>query len=115
MWRAPMAMNSSAIKSYLDRCGVKHSNLGFKYLVSVFMIVSAEADKNTVISEVYEKVAKKYNAAPKSVERAIRYSIKHHRVTNKEFVIRAIDKNFMDYEPERDKRPRKHKEYGLRV
>jgi hypothetical protein len=110
-----MAINSAAIKNYLDRCGVKHSNLGFKYLVSVILIVSADADKNIVISEVYEKVAKKYNSAPKSIERAIRYSIKHHGITNKEFVIRAIDKNFVDYESERDKRLRKQKEFGLRV
>ena len=99
-----MGGNSSTIKNYLDKCGVKHSNLGFKYLVSVIMIVGADPDNNTVISEVYKKVAEKYNSAPNSVERAIRYSIKHHKITNKEFVNRAIDKDFTDFEPGWNKR-----------
>lgn len=107
-----MASNSTTIKNYLDRCGVKHSNLGFKYLVSVFLIVGAEPDKNTIISEVYEKVAEKYNSAPKSVERAIKYSIKHRRITTKEFVIRAIDKDFMDLENESGQSAGKQQEYS---
>lgn len=92
-----MAVNSELIKNYLDKCGVKHSNLGFRYLVSAFMIVCEEPDKNTILLEVYEKVAEKHNSAPKSVEKAISYSIKHRGITNKEFIISAIDKDFIDY------------------
>ncbi len=102
-------MTTVKIKNYLDRCGVKHSQLGFKYLVSVFNIMCEEPDSKMTLSEVYEQVAEQYNSTPKSVAKAIDYSIRHHKVTNKEFIYRAIDNEFnTESERETGRMPLRH-------
>lgn len=89
-----MPNNNDMMKKYLDKCGVKHSQLGYKYLVTVFMIMDSEIDKRTNITDIYEQVAEIHDSLAKNIEKAIYYAIKHLGITNKEFIYRAIDNNF---------------------
>lgn len=102
-----MSYNDDMIKDYLDKCGVKHSQLGFKYLVSALSVISEEPDKKTTLSEVYEKIAERYSSEPKCVAKAICYAIKHYGITNKEFIFRAIDRDFIGPDQRRNRTPRR--------
>ncbi|SHI19007.1 Forkhead domain-containing protein [Sporobacter termitidis DSM 10068] len=93
-----MVTGNAQIKDYLEKEGLKHSSLGFRYLVLIISIVGKDPDKNTVLSEVYKIIATEYDASPKSIDRSIRYSIKHQDVTNKEFIMKAVDELFADHE-----------------
>lgn len=90
-----MPYNDDMVKDYLDKFGVKHSQLGYKYLVSAFTVISEEPDKKTTLCEVYEKIAERYRSEPKCVAKAIGYAIKHNGISNKEFIFRAIDRDFI--------------------
>lgn len=90
-----MKLNTTSINFYLDKKNVKHSSLGFKYLVSAFMITGIDASQNITMAEVYQKVANKHGTRPNCVERAIRYSIKHQGITNKEFIFKAFHESFV--------------------
>lgn len=82
------------IYQYVDTLGIKHGNLGFRYLVALIQIGIETYETCYKISNMYEKVAKIYGTNRSSVERAVRYSIKSTKykgMTNKEFVMVVID------------------------
>jgi len=76
---------------YLDATEVKHSHMGFRYLVSAIDLGLQSPDMVYRITDLYNAVAVTFNASGAKVERSIRYAIKKTNLTNKEFITRAID------------------------
>lgn len=108
----PRYNDADVINSYLEKCGVKYSQIGFKYLVAVFMILGKNPNGKITLSQVYEKVAEQYDVDPRSVGKAISYSIKHCSITNKEFIYKALNRNFMPSESDRPPVSVKKQVYG---
>lgn len=92
--RVNLRADINNIYQYVDTLGIKHGNMGFRYLVALIQIGIETYETSYKISDMYEKVAKIYGTRRSSVERAVRYAIKGTKymgMTNKEFVMVAID------------------------
>jgi hypothetical protein len=83
--------NITAVYNYLEEQGIKHSNLGFRFLASAIMLGIESPAYCMKIAGLYEEVAKEHDSNRACVERAIRNSIPGRRVTNKEFIAKAVD------------------------
>lgn len=83
-------INNAYIYQQLNREGVKHSRVGFRYLMELFRLMSENPYYNKNLYDYYEKIAKMYDVKPTSVERAIRYSISDSGKTNKEFILQTF-------------------------
>jgi hypothetical protein len=79
------------INRYLEQNGIKHALLGYRYLFAIIKIGVEDRVPLKSITDLYEKVAQTYGVEAYSIERAIRYSIKRRKMTNKEFILKAID------------------------
>lgn len=65
--------DESTVSEFLCQLGVPRALLGFKYLRDIILIL-LEDNKNMLISEVYDEVAKKHGIVGiHKIERAIRY------------------------------------------
>ena len=82
--------NMMEIIDYLDSAGIKQSNNGFRYIISIIEMGSKQSDNLFKTTDLYKTVAERYNTTPVRVERSIRYSIRGTRQTNKEFLSRAL-------------------------
>ncbi len=83
--------NITAVYSYLEEQGIKHSNLGFRFLASAIMLGIETPSYCMKIAGLYEEVAKEQSTNRACVERAIRNAIPGRKVTNKEFIAKAVD------------------------
>ena len=81
----------SAVYSYLEEHGIKHSNLGFRFLASAIMLGLESPAYCMKIASLYEEVAKEHSSNRACVERAIRNCIPGGKITNKEFIAKAVD------------------------
>jgi hypothetical protein len=76
---------------YLDTFGIKHSNMGFRYLITAVEIGYERPQLLFKISDLYGEIAQVYKTNKSSVEKSIRYAILSSGLTNKEFIMRAVD------------------------
>ena len=79
-------LDVSQIQLYLFEKGIKPSNSGFRYLVECAEIISEQQKRHLNLNKLYASVAKEYGRSPLSIERAIRYALKHRSQSNKEFI-----------------------------
>lgn len=86
-----MKLRAIEANRYLDSIGIKHANMGFRYLISAIEIGSDDPKLLYKISDLYEEIAKMYDTSKSSVEKSIRYSVMSTNLTNKEFILRAVD------------------------
>lgn len=93
-----MTIEDAQIIRYLNDMGLKHANLGYRFLISAIKL-KAEYGHNIGYMEIYDNIAREY-CVPKfnRVERAIRYAITPFGITNKEFIARAVDDILYGYE-----------------
>lgn len=84
-------VETKTINNYLEEQGVKHSNLGFRYLITAISLGLQSPPLSMTMSDLYAQTAEKHSTDAMRVERAIRYSISNSTVSNKEFIAKAID------------------------
>lgn len=85
----------SNIYCYFSSLGIKHSNNGFKYLMTAVRVGVEDIELCSKITTLYEKVAEIHSTTPANVERSIRYAIAGQATNNKEFILKAIYDLFM--------------------
>lgn len=88
-WGQPTTINHAVINLYLDNLGVKHSCLGYRYLI--FAIQLKSMFHKIGLMRIYKMIAQECDANSSQIERAIRYAIAPYGLTNKEFIAKAID------------------------
>jgi hypothetical protein len=86
----PKDMNTK-VNLYLDKKGIKHAHLGYRFLREAIRLGMSSPQLLTKIMDIYSEIAVLYDTDASSVERSIRYAISPLRVTNKEFVSKAVD------------------------
>lgn len=84
-------ISNAYIYQQLNSEGVKHSLLGFRYLMKLLKLMSENPCRKKNLYDYYDEIAKIYDVKPTSVERAIRYSVSESGKTNKEFILQAFD------------------------
>ncbi|MBP8641049.1 MAG: hypothetical protein KBI01_09175 [Oscillospiraceae bacterium] len=84
-------VDTKAINNYLEDKGIKHSNLGFRYLLTAILLGIDSPSGYKRITDMYETVATVHHTDAAAVEHAIRYSISKKNITNKEFITKAVD------------------------
>lgn len=83
-----MTNRDFAVYNYLNSIGIKHSNVGFKYLIDAICFMVEDPIENDKINVVYNKIAQKYGTSAVCVERSIRYLVRPKN-SNKEFIVKA--------------------------
>ena len=78
------------IYNYFDTYSIKHSNSGFRYLITAIQLGSDDVENYSKITKLYERVAEVHSTTRTTVERSIRYSISKMNMTAKEFIMKAI-------------------------
>lgn len=99
-----MKIQDSSISLYLNNKGVKKSNKGYIFLVDAIRLVAGAPNSFLKITELYTIIALSYGTEPYCVERGIRYAISGLGVTNKEFILCAVDEMLRDYAANRPSR-----------
>lgn len=84
-------MRAIEANRYLDSIGIKHANMGFRYLVTAIEIGSENPKLLYKVSDLYDEIAQLYDTNKSSVEKSIRYAVISSGLTNKEFILRAVD------------------------
>ena len=87
------SISNKTIGEYLESQGIRHSNIGFKYLM-LGIRVSLDGKVNYArINSVYEEIGRQAGVTVGQVDCAIRSVIRktENPVSNKEFLIRAVD------------------------
>jgi len=79
------------IHFYLNKKKIKHSHIGYRYLVEAIFIGIESPMFLTKIMKVYERVAEIYHTDAGRVGRGIRYAVSPLKMTNKEFILKAAD------------------------
>ena len=75
---------SSYVTTYLKSLGLNDKYVGFRYLLSLILDIRKDKSSfNSFSTKLYPLVAKEYGTNPSSVERDIRFMIKHARQTDK--------------------------------
>ncbi len=82
-------INNAYIYQQLNREGVKHSRVGFRYLMELLRLMDENPYEKKNLYDYYDEIAKAYDVKPASVERAIRYSIAESGKTSKEFILQT--------------------------
>lgn len=85
-------VNEKEVVDYLDSLGMKHSNLGFGYLIEAILGKLEGIYKNGTCN-MYNEIGNKFNTTGSRVERAIRHSIEASslaEVTCSEFIARSV-------------------------
>lgn len=94
------SMKKSAIVKYLDDVGMRHSVIGFDYLVTAIDMCVEKPERAHKICKLYDDVTEIHNTIGSRVERAIRHAIEtadnvigyeDGRIPNGEFIARASD------------------------
>lgn len=91
--------NVTEVYTYLDKQGIKHSNLGYKYLTTAILLGLNEPSVCLKVTKLYERIADFHYVKASDVERTIRYSLVSNKITNKEFIIKAIDNLSLELNP----------------
>ena len=86
-----MAVKDADINRYLDATGIKHSHIGYRYLLAAIQLGTKSPKSLIKITDLYQKIALNYETEVISVERAIRYAVSPLNLTNKEFITKAVD------------------------
>ena len=87
------SISNKTIGEYLESQGIRHSNIGFKFLM-LGIRVSLDGKVNYArINSVYEEIGRQAGVTVGQVDCAIRSVIRktENPVSNKEFLIRAVD------------------------
>ncbi len=84
-------VRDSDINRYLDSSGIKHSLIGYKYLFTAIRLGCESPRHLKKIYDIYSTTAQIYETQINCVERGIRFAISHLGLTNKEFILKAID------------------------
>lgn len=84
-------VDTKEINSYLEDKGIKHSNLGFRYLLTAILLGIDSPSIYKRITDMYETIATIHHTDAAAVEHAIRYSVSKKNITNKEFIAKAVD------------------------
>ena len=88
-------VDTKAINNYLEEQGIRHSNLGFRYLITAILLGVESPSTYKRITDMYERIACIHLTEASAVEHAIRYSISKKGITNKEFIAKAVDELFL--------------------
>lgn len=86
-------VNEKEVVDYLDSLGMKHSNLGFNYLIEA-ILGKLEGIYTNGTCNMYNEIGTKFNTTGSRVERAIRHSIETSsltEVTCSEFIAKSVD------------------------
>ena len=86
-----MSKQTEEIVSYLDSAGLRHSHTGYRYLIAAIQFQMEALHSCNKVMDVYEEVAVEFHTNRMNVERSIRYAIYPLRITNKEFILKAVD------------------------
>ena len=87
-----MAMtNTTEVYKYLEYNGIKHSNLGFRFVATSILLGIETPSYCMKIASLYDEVARIHETSSACVERAIRNAITGVKMTNKEFIAKAVD------------------------
>ncbi len=81
-----MVYNHRQAQLYFAEKGIKPSNLGYRYLIACVQLMAEQPRRYINVNVLYSDIAKDFNRNPLSVERAIRYTLRHLDQTNKEFI-----------------------------
>lgn len=85
------------IYNYLNTLGIRHANIGYRYLTTAIYIGIESSDKYRKMEDLYSHIAEKYGTTASAVERSIRYSLSASKEDgafvprNKEFITNAVD------------------------
>lgn len=87
------SISNKAISDYLEAQGIRHANVGFKYLMLGIRLSLDGKVNYGRINSVYEVIAQEAKVTVGQVDCAIRNVIRKtaEPVSNKEFLARAID------------------------
>ncbi len=85
-----MAIELTDIYEYLDNVGIKHSNIGYRYLVMAIQSGSEHMELLFKINDLYVVIAERFNKSPQSVGSSIRNAISFTNQPNKEFIVKSI-------------------------
>lgn len=77
-----------SINEYLDNSGLKHSHMGYQYLIEALKITT-NSKESIKVGEIYNEIAKTFKTSPFCVERSIRHSLSKIPMSNKEFIAKA--------------------------
>jgi Sporulation initiation factor Spo0A C terminal. len=86
--------NSEEVYDYLNNTGIKHANLGYRYIYTAICMSIASPHKFGKINDLYVNIAEMYSTTSWNVERCIRHAIlssDNKNITNKEFITSAVD------------------------
>lgn len=86
-----MSKREQEISRYFDRYNLKHSLLGYRYLIAAVQTCIDYPLSPINIFDIYKKIAEDFDVSCGSVERAIRYELSENHITNKEFILKTID------------------------
>ena len=86
-----MSKHTENIVSYLDSVGLRHSLIGYRYLIAAIQFEMEDLRSCSKMMDTYEAVAVVFNTSRINVERSIRYAICPLQITNKEFILKAVD------------------------
>ena len=78
------------IYNYFEDYNIKHSNNGFRYLITAVQLGIEDIENCNKITKLYETVAEIHSTTKTNVERSIRYAIARENTTAKEFIMSAI-------------------------
>ncbi len=92
-----MKVYNDSIFLYLNGKGIKNSNKGYIFLVDAIRLGAESEDALDRVTDLYTVIAMSYGTLPQNVERGIRYAISGLGMTNKEFIIKAVDDIKKDY------------------
>ena len=86
-----MKLNILDIHKYLDSLGVERSNDGYMYISEALQYIFENPDNLLRITEIYALLSVRHKKELRTVERSIRYAIRHLGRTNKNFISLAVD------------------------
>lgn len=87
-------IRNSQISQYLDKEGIAHANLGYKFLMTGIRLLLDEKVMRGETMELYKKIGEIYGTDVGTVERSIRSSVRGSYAVgtpNREFFAKACD------------------------
>jgi len=88
-----MIVSKKEVIEYLDKKGIKHSNVGFDYLILAILVCIEKPEYKYKTCELYKIVATQFDSTLGKVERCIRTEIKSLNSSEKngEFIAKSAD------------------------
>lgn len=90
----PSVIRNKQISEYLDKEGIAHANLGYKFLMTGIRLILDERVVRGETMDLYKEIAAIYDTDVSTVERSIRGSIRGSYAVgtpNREFFTKACD------------------------